>query len=64
MKNRERRKEVARVFFDVAKYLLTTIAVGSLFTEQVHVLSAIIAIVLSFGILFLAYFVTPRDKEE
>jgi hypothetical protein len=37
--NRERRKEVGKVFFDLSKYLLTTIAIGSLLAKEVNTLT-------------------------
>lgn len=63
LNNRERRKEVGKVFFDLSKYLLTTVAIGSLLTKEVNVITTAIATVSSFVLMALAYYITPLDKE-
>jgi hypothetical protein len=60
--NRERRKEVGKVFFDLSKYLLTTVAVGSIISEEVNMYAVVIAIIASFGLMALAYHITPPDQ--
>lgn len=60
--NRERRKEVAKVFFDLSKYLLTTVAVSSFLTESLNVGKIIIGLILAGAVMIVAYFVTPKDK--
>jgi len=62
--NWERRKALGQVFFDVAKYLLTTTAVGSFVVEEVNLVASVIATVGSFGLIALAYYITPPDKER
>ncbi len=62
-KNRERRKEVGKVFFDLSKYLLTTVAIGSLFSKDVSMITAVIAAASSFALMALAYYMTPLDRE-
>jgi hypothetical protein len=48
VKNRERRKEVGKVFFDLSKYLLTTIAIGTLITkESLNIKALFIALIAS-----------------
>ena len=61
--NRERRKEVGKVFFDLSKYLLTTVAVGSLLSKEVNTITTAIATISSFMLMALAYYITPLDKE-
>jgi hypothetical protein len=61
--NWERRKALENVFFDVAKYLLTTTAVGSFVVERVNLVASTVAVAASFGLVALAYYITPPDKE-
>jgi len=61
--NRERRKEVGKVFFDLSKYLLTTVAIGSLLSKEVNTVTTAIATISSFVLMALAYYITPLDKE-
>ncbi|GER92437.1 hypothetical protein A45J_0153 [hot springs metagenome] len=56
------RKEVAKVVFDLAKYLLTAVAISSIFAEKIRLLSAIIASILGILLLYLGYFLMS-DKE-
>ena len=61
--NRERRKEAGKVFFDLSKYLLTAVAAGSFISDKPFDWDMIlIAVVTSFCILVIAYFITPKDK--
>lgn len=62
--NRKRREELGKVFFDVAKYLLTTTAVGSFLTSNLKVVAALIACAASFALILIAYQITPKDKED
>ena len=64
LNNRERRKEVGKVFFDLSKYLLTTVAIGSLITKEANALTTAIATISSFMLMALAYYITPLDKEN
>lgn len=61
--NRERRKEVGKVFFDLSKYLLTTVAIGSLLSKEVNSTTTAIATISSFVLMALAYYITPLVKE-
>ena len=62
--NRERRKEVGKVFFDLSKYLLTTIAIGSLLAKEANAVTTAVATIASFMLMALAYYITPLDKED
>jgi hypothetical protein len=62
--NWERRKALGNVFFDVAKYLITTTAVGSFVIEDVNLLASTIAVSASAGLLGVAYYIIPPDKEK
>lgn len=65
VRNRERRKEVGKVFFDLSKYLLTTIAVGSFVVkESLSVSAFIIALLASSVAMVVAYYIYPQDKED
>jgi len=62
--NWERRKALGNVFFDVAKYLLTTTAVGTFVVEETKLIALAIAVMTSFVLMALAYYITPQDKEK
>jgi hypothetical protein len=62
--NRERRKALSNVFFDVAKYLLTTTAVGSFVVKDVNLVASAIATLASFALIAIVYYITPQDKEK
>jgi len=64
MIKKEARKEIAKVVFDLAKYLLTAIAVSSIFSEKLRIISAIVASSLALGLLILGYNIMPEDKKE
>ena len=51
------------VFFDVAKYLLTTIAVGSFVVKGANLIASAVAVLGSFMLIALAFYITPPDKE-
>jgi len=61
--NSDRRKELAKVFFDLAKYLLTTVAVGGFLTERLSWWVVGGAVVFALTLLAVAYFTMPTDKE-
>ena len=62
--NWERKKALGNVFFDVAKYLITTTAVGSFVIEDINLLASTIAVGFSAGLMAVAYYITPPDKEK
>lgn len=65
VENRERRREVGKVFFDLSKYLLTTIAIGSFVVkESLSVKALIIALIASSIAMLVAYYIYPPDKED
>ena len=47
------------MFFDVAKYLLTTTAVGSFVVKDVNLIASAIATLASFALIAIAYYITP-----
>ena len=55
---------MGQVIFDVAKYLLTTTAVGTFVVEEVNFVALAIAVIFSVGLMAIAYYVTPLDKES
>lgn len=61
--NRDRRKVLAGIFADAAKYTLTAGVIGSILSEKFGLaLGGVLG--LAFGVLAtLAYVVTPPDKE-
>lgn len=62
--NRDRRKALGAVFFDVSKYLLTTTAVGSFVVKDVNLIASAIAVFTSFALIVVAYYITPQNKED
>jgi hypothetical protein len=62
--NLERRKALGQVIFDVAKYLVTTTAVGTFVVKEVNFVALAIAVTFSVGLMAIAYYVTPLDKES
>lgn len=53
------------VFFDVSKYLLTTVVIGSLVAKNMSsTIDVVAATTGSIAIMFIAYYVTPKDKES
>lgn len=62
--NRERRKEAGKVFFDLSKYLATTVAISGLFTKELINWFAVIGGILVAVVLFCIGIKTiPPDKE-
>ena len=44
MKHRERRKEIGKMFIDVAKYMLTALFVGRIFTGEITMKMGILVV--------------------
>ncbi len=63
MRNRGRRIEAAKVFFDLSKYLMTTVAIGGLVTENLSFPTVLIASSMAAGLFIIAIALTPQDKE-
>jgi uncharacterized membrane protein YfcA len=62
--NRDRRKIIANIFGDAAKYVLTAGVIGGFISGSFSLYSGV-PLALVFIILSLAaYFVTPKDKED
>ena len=62
--NWEQRKALGQVIFDVAKYLVTTTAVGTFVLKEVNFIALAIAVSFSVGLMAIAFYVTPLDKES
>ena len=62
--NRERKKALGKVFFDVAKYLLTTTAVGSFVVKGVNIIASVISCFSLFGLIAIAYYNTSGQEES
>jgi hypothetical protein len=60
---RDRRKVVANIFADAAKYVLTAGIIGSLVTEKLSFLFGLSMLLLCIVLILMAYFMTPKDKE-
>jgi hypothetical protein len=56
--NRKRREKLGKVFFDVAKCLPTTTAVGSFLTSNLKVVAVLIACAASFTLILIAHQMT------
>jgi hypothetical protein len=62
--NKDRRKVIANIFADTAKYTLTVGVIGSIVADK---LTLFAGLSLGLTVLFLgcmAYFVTPKDRKE
>ncbi|MEK7813146.1 MAG: DUF6722 family protein [Candidatus Desantisbacteria bacterium] len=64
MKYSSRRKEIGKMFVDVAKYILTIGIIGSLFTDRLTIKMAMGGVVASVVFLVVAFFVIPQDGGE
>ncbi|MCX8069097.1 MAG: hypothetical protein N2738_01185 [Thermodesulfovibrionales bacterium] len=64
MDNRDRRKELGKVFFDVSKYLITAVVIASLLGEKVNLPLFFIGLILALITLLLGYFITPKNKGD
>jgi hypothetical protein len=62
MKNKDRRKELGKVFFDVGKYLPTGVVIASLFGEKVKLPMFFMGLLLSIITLLMGFYITPKDK--
>jgi hypothetical protein len=62
--NYNRRKELARVFFDLAKYLLTTVAISGILVDSISWVAVVLAFIGSTGLLLVAFFVMPENLQE
>jgi len=64
MKHRERRKEIGKMFIDVAKYMLTALFVGRIFTGEITMKMGIFEVTAIAIILVIGFFTIPPEKEE
>jgi len=63
MANRGRRIEAAKVFFDISKYLMATVAIGGLVSENLSLSAVLIASAMAVGLFIVAIALTPEDEE-
>ena len=64
MKHRERRREIGKMFVDVAKYMITALFVGRLFTEGLTVKMGLYVLLAVAAILLIGFLTIPPEKEE
>ncbi|MFH1562910.1 MAG: hypothetical protein ABIF11_05780 [Nitrospirota bacterium] len=64
MYNRKRREKLADLLFDLVKFILTMGIIGSIFTGTINFSYLIEGISVAFGLAAIAYFLTPKDKED
>ena len=62
--NRERRKAIANIFRDAAKYTLTIGTIGSIITKKLTQSSGAVFGIMFLVFILLTYFVTPEDNGE
>jgi hypothetical protein len=60
----DRRKVVANIFADAAKYALMVGVIGSILSGKFSFLSGFLLALAIILLGILAYFITPKDKEE
>jgi hypothetical protein len=63
IKNYNRREKVGTLLFDLVKYLLTLIVLGSVFAKVVNWKQAIAGFLLAMIIFGFAFYITPPEKE-
>ena len=63
MKHGERRKEIGKMFVDVAKYVLTVAFIGRIFTEEVSLKLTILTTVIVTVSLIIGFFTIPPERE-
>ena len=64
MYNRKRREKLADLLFDLGKFILTIGVVGSIFTGNFKLLYLIVGVLCTLALVSIAYFLTPKDKED
>ena len=52
------------MFLDVAKYLITSTAISSFVVEKINLTAFAVSVTFSAGIIAMAYFIIPQDKED
>lgn len=62
--NRERRKLVGNIFGDAAKYTLTVGVIGGILSGKLASLPSLTVGAIFLALASLAYYVTPKDREE
>jgi len=62
--NRERRKALGNMFFDVAKYLITSAAIGSFVVQDINLVAFAVSITFSVITVGTAYYIIPKDRKE
>ena len=62
--NRKRREAIGNMFLDVAKYLITSTAISSFVVEKINLTAFAVSVTFSAGIIAMAYFIIPQDKED
>ena len=58
-----RRLESGKFFFDIAKFLLTAVAIGSLLTERVRVFASVVGALTRLVVFVAGLFALPPRKE-
>ena len=61
--NRKRREAIGNMFLDVAKYLITSTAISSFVVANINITAFAVSVIFSTGIIAMAYFIIPQDKE-
>ena len=64
MYNRKRREKLADLLFDLVKFILTVGVVGGIFTDTIKFPYLIVGVCCTFVLVSIAYFLTPKDKED
>jgi hypothetical protein len=62
--NRQKQMALGNMLFDVAKYLFTSIAIGTFVVENVKPSAFVVSFIAASIIALAAYTIIPKDKEE
>jgi hypothetical protein len=62
--NRDRRTVIGNIFANAATYTLTAGIIGSFFAGKFEILVSIWSGVVFTILVIIAYFITPKDKED
>lgn len=59
-----RRTELGKMFFDVAKYVLTIVVIGGLISERINVGAILLGIGLGTALATIGYFAIPPQQGD
>lgn len=64
MRDKTRRTELGKMLIDVAKYVVTIVVVGGLFSERIDFGTVVLGIVLAIGFALIGFHVIPQEEDN